>query len=315
MTTGGSRKGTVSLLLALAACRPGAAVSPFAAGQKLLQTGNNRAAVEVLATVPWSAPDAMAARRLIGETCTRIDLAGSAAIPARLRIDKVEVVDVLPHDRTCYTQGLELDGETLIESCGHYGRSRVRRVDVRTGAVLAEHTLDARYFAEGITRFNGSVFVLTWLEKTALVFDSGLGRRERSLPLRGEGWGLTHDATHLISSDGTHQIRFMNAETGRIEKTLQIFNGDVPLLNINELEYVNGELLANIFPTDRIARIDASSGRIVGWILAEELRASPRPHEADVLNGIAHDPASGELLLTGKLWRSVLVVRLKPMAR
>jgi len=267
----------------------------------------------MLATVPWSAPEAMAARRLIAKTCTRIDLFNRDAGRVGPRVDVVEIVSTLPHDSSCWTEGLELDGNTLLESCGGYEKSTIRRVDVRTGAGLQEHRLDSRHYAEGLTQFGGSIFVLTWREGTGLVFDSKLTQQERSFAVQGEGWGMTHDATSLICSNGSNEIRFLDPKTGAIKKVLKIFNGELPLMNINELEYVNGEILANIWLTERIARIDPVSGRLLGWIRAEGLLPDRLRFQADVLNGIAYDSGRELLFLTGKLWPTIFVVRLKPL--
>jgi glutamine cyclotransferase len=303
----------LSAVVAFAGCHRDESPNPFQAGENLLYQGKPREAIEMLATVPWSAPKAMAARTLIAETCTRIDLSSQDAGRVRPRVDVVEIVSTLPHDTSCWTEGLELDGNTLLESCGGYEKSIVRRVDVHTGAVLQEHRLDSKYYAEGLTQFGGSIFVLTWREGTGLVFDSKLTQQERSFAVQGEGWGMTHDATSLICSNGSNEIRFLDPKTGAIKKVLKIFNGGLPLMNINELEYVNGEILANIWLTERIARIDPASGRLLGWILAEGLLPNRLRFEADFLNGIAYDSAGDRLFLTGKLWPTTFVVRLKPL--
>jgi glutaminyl-peptide cyclotransferase len=300
-------------VVAFVGCHRDKSPNPLQAGEDLLYQGKPREAIEMLATVPWSAPEAMAARRLIAETCTRIDLSSQGAGPARPRVDLVEIVSTLPHDASCFTEGLEFDGNTLLESCGLYEKSIVRRVDVHTGAVLQEHRLNSKYYGEGLTQFGGSIFVLTWLEGAGLVLDSKLTQQERIFAVQGEGWGMTHDATSLICSNGSNEIRFLDPKTGAIKKVLKIFNGELPLMNINELEYVNGELLANIWPTERIARIDPVSGRLLGWILAEGLLPNRLRFKADVLNGIAYDSAGERLFLTGKLWPTTFVVRLKPL--
>jgi glutamine cyclotransferase len=225
----------------------------------------------------------------------------------------VEIVSTLPHDTSCWTEGLEFDRNTLLETCGEYKKSKVRRVDVRTDAVLQEQSLDGKFYGEGLTQFDRSIIVLTWNEGMGLVFDSTLGRQERSFPIQGEGWGLTHDATSLICSNGSNEIRFLDPKTGAVTKVLKIFNGELPLMNINELEYVKGEILANIWPTERIARIDAVSGRLVGWILAEGLLPNRLWFKAKDLNEIAYDPVGDRLFLTGKMWPTTFIVRLKSL--
>ena len=141
----------LSVLLALAACDQDNSPNPLKAGENLLYQGKPREAIEMLASVPWSAPEAMAARRLIAQTCARIDLTSEDAVQGRTQVDLVEIVSILPHDNSCWTEGLEFDGNTFLESCGGYGTSVVRRVDVRTGAVLQEHRLDSKYYGEGLT--------------------------------------------------------------------------------------------------------------------------------------------------------------------
>ncbi|MEZ5427743.1 MAG: glutaminyl-peptide cyclotransferase [Pyrinomonadaceae bacterium] len=286
--------------------------TPFQKGKQLLYEGKTREALEVLLTVPWSSPDIMSARKLISETCTRIELANPKVNPP-LRIEIVEIVATLPHDSTCFTQGLAFDKGTFWESCGLKGKSSVRRVDAKTGKLLAEQKLDKKYYGEGLTQINGKIFVLTWLEGTGLVFDSQLNQLERTFAFQGEGWGIAHDGTDLICSNGTNEIRFLDPKTGSIKKTIKVFNGDLPIMNINELEYVNGELLANILFTERIARIDATSGKLIGWILAEGLLPTDLYNKANVLNGIAYDSVRGQLYLTGKNWPNVFIVNLKPL--
>ena len=300
-------------VITFAGCHRDNYPNPLHAGENLLLNGKPREAIEMLATVPLSAPEALAARRLIAEICTRIDLYSQDPGQVRPRIDLIEIVGTLPHDTSCWTEGLELDGDTLLESCGGYEISKVRRVDSRSGAVLQEHRLDSKYYGEGLTQFGGSIFVLTWREGTGLVFDSKLSHQERSFGFQGEAWGMTHDATSLICSNGSNEIRFLDPKTGAIEKILKIFNGELPLMNINELEYVNGEILANIWPTERIVRIDPVSGRLLGWILAEGLLPNRLRFKANVLNGIAYDSAGERLFLTGKMWPTTFVVRLKPL--
>lgn len=299
----------------VAGCVQEKPASSLQAGENLLYEGKPREAIQTLMSVPWSDPEVLAARRLVSDICTRIDLYSQDAGQAPPRVDVVEILGTLPHDPSCFTEGLAFEGDTLLESCGLYGESRIRRVDAGTGALLRERRLDGEYFGEGLTRFGDSVFVLSFVEGTGLVFDADLTRQERSFPIEGEGWGLTHDGTHLVYSNGTNEIRFLDPGTGAVAKTVEVFHGGLPLMNINELEYVDGELLAVIWPTERIARIDPTSGEVLGWILAEGLLpSSVRFSKVDVLNGIAYDPAGKRFFLTGKLWPTTFIVRLKPLS-
>lgn len=300
----------VTLVIAVS-CHRENPPTPFQIGKQLLYQGKTREAIEKLIAIPWSSSDVMAARKLISEICTRIELTNlKNSMP--LRVEVVEIAGTLPHDPTCFTEGLVFDEGMFWESCGLSGKSSVRRVEVQTGKVMAEQNLDKKYFGEGLTRLNGAIFTLTFQERTGLVFDSQLTQQERTFTLQGEGWGLTHDATDLICSNGTNEISFLDPTTGAVKKIIKVFNGDLPVMNINELEYVNGELLANIYLTERIARIDPASGKLLGWILAEGLLPNDVYNKADILNGIAYDPVGEQLYLTGKLWPNVFSVRLKP---
>lgn len=301
----------LTLILAVG-CRRENLPTPFHKGKQLLYEGKTREALEVLLTVSWSSPDIMTARKLISETCTRIELANPRINPP-LRLEMVEIAGTLPHDSTCFTEGLVFEKGVFWESCGLSGKSSVRRVDAQTGNVLAEQKLDKKYFGEGLTQINGAIFVLTWQEGTGLVFDSQLNQQERTFAFQGEGWGITHDGTDLICSNGTNEIRFLDPMTGGIKKTIKVFNGEMPIMNINELEYVNGELLANILFTERIARIDAASGKLLGWILAEGLLPTDLYYKVSDLNGIAYDSAGEQLYLTGKNWPNVFIVHRKPL--
>ena len=304
----------VSALVVVAGCRRDTSPNPLQAAENLLSRGKTPEAIETLASVPWPAPEALAARRLVAEICTRIDLLNRGDGSDQPRVEIPEIISTLPHDASCFTQGLEFDRGTLLESCGGYGRSSARRLDARTGAVLQEYKLDSKYFGEGLTQFRGSIFVLTWREGEALVLDTTLARQARRFAVEGEGWGITHDETELIYSNGSNELRFLDPKTGGITRTLRVFNGDLPLMGINELEYIDGELLANIFLTERIARIDPTSGKVLGWILAEGLLPNRlRFKGADVLNGIAYDSVGERLFLTGKRWPHIFVVRLKPL--
>lgn len=285
--------------------------NPLLVADDLLSKGKPIEAIHKLNEVSWTVPEGMAARRLISDICTRIELNG----PDRPRIDLVEVIGTLPHDPTCFTEGLEVDGDTLLESCGLNGESRIRRVNIQTGAIENERQLGGTYFGEGVTRFGDATFVLTWIDGTGFVFDPKLKQELRRFPIRGQGWGMTHDATHLIYSNGTHELGFLDPNTGAIQKSLQVFNGDLPLMNMNELEYVDGELLAVIYPTERIARIDPTSGKVIGWILAEGLLSNALRYKADVLNGIAYDPVGKRYFLAGKLWPTTFIVRFVPLTR
>jgi len=222
-----------------------------------------------------------------------------------------EVVRVWPHDRTAFTQGLTWYAGHLLESTGRYP-STVRRIRLEDGAVLDRRTLDAAYFGEGLTEIDGRVFTLTWQNGVGFIWDATDLRPIGRFAYPGEGWGLTDDDERLILSDGTPVLRFLDpqtqAETGRVAVTLH----SQPVSRINELEWVEGEVFANVWQTDWILRIDPDSGRVTGVVDLTELmpdRSGLDPADA-VLNGIAWDPDVRRLFVTGKNWPSLFEIRL-----
>lgn len=226
-----------------------------------------------------------------------------------------EVVNTWPHDRRAFTQGLIFHDEVFLESTGQYGESSLRRVEPRTGRVLKKVDVARQYFAEGLTLFQGKLYQLTWTTRKGFIYDPATFQMQGEFTFDGEGWGLTHDGQNLILSDGTSQIRFLDPATFSIRKTINVTDGGRPVRELNELEYVKGEIYANIWHTDRIARIDPASGRVVGWIdLTGLLPDAERDDEEAVLNGIAYDEATGRLFVTGKLWPKLFEIRLKNKA-
>jgi glutaminyl-peptide cyclotransferase len=223
------------------------------------------------------------------------------------------IVRSYPHDRGAFIQGLIVSNGFFYEGTGLNGKSGIRKVKIETGEVLQAKPLGAEYFGEGITEWKGSILQLTWQNEIGFVYDVNTFERTKTWTYKGEGWGLTHDGTRLIMSDGTAQLRFVDPvtlkETGRI--TVRDQRG--PVQSLNELEYVKGEIFANIWQTDRIARISPKDGRVVGWIdLSGLLSAAERGTPDAVLNGIAYDAAADRLFVTGKLWPRVFEIKLVP---
>ena len=170
----------------------------------------------------------------------------------------------------------------------------------------------ATVFAEGITILDNELFNLTWKENTVTVIEPGTFKFLRSLKNEGEGWGLTNDGKQLIMSDGTNKLKFINPKDFSVTKTVEVMDGDRPVEQLNELEYVKGVIYANIYTTERIARISAESGKVTGWLDLSGIRKQlPRPNRAEALNGIAHDPATGNFLVTGKLWPKMFEIRIE----
>ena len=218
------------------------------------------------------------------------------------------VVNTYPHDPTAFTQGLEYRDGFLYEGLGQQGKSGIRRVALETGKVLQEFKIPPGYFGEGITVTAGKLFELSWKDKTGFVYDAKTFRLIRNFSYFGEGWGLTHDGTNLIMSDGTEFLRILDPATFSERRRVRVTAVGQPLKNLNELEYVKGEIFANIWMTDYIARIDPATGRVNSYI---DLRGLMPPNASrDVLNGIAYDAAGDRLFVTGKLWPRLFEIKL-----
>jgi glutamine cyclotransferase len=214
----------------------------------------------------------------------------------------VNVVAAYPHDPNAFTQGLVVYAGKLLESTGQYGASSLRRVDIQSGRVEQLLPLDATYFGEGIAVLDDRVYQLTWQNGIGFIYDATTFAAERTFRYTGEGWGLTTDGTHLILSDGTSALRFLDPQSLPVVRQLTVTDAEIPVVQINELEHVEGEIWANIWHSDRVARIAPDTGRVVGWIdLSALYPGAERPAEA-VLNGIAYDPAEQRLFVTGKNW-------------
>jgi len=221
-----------------------------------------------------------------------------------------QVVRSYPHDRGAFTQGLFVRNGFFYEGTGMIGQSGIRKVKIETGEVVQARPLPAPYFGEGIVEWKGSILQLTWQHGIGFVYNADTFAQTRTFEYKGEGWGLTHDGARLIMSDGTAQLRFLDAatlkETGRV--TVRDARG--PVEKLNELEYINGEIYANVWGTDRIARIAPGDGRVTGWIDLSGLLSAGERASADVLNGIAYDAAADRLFVTGKWWPRVFEIKL-----
>jgi glutamine cyclotransferase len=224
-----------------------------------------------------------------------------------------EVVKSYPHDTSAFTQGLVYENGHLLESTGLNGQSSLREVDLATGAVLKKVDVPGQYFAEGLTEFNNKLYQLTWQSNKGFVYDRATFQKQSEFSYTGEGWGLADNETSLILSDGTNKIRFLDPATFAVKRTINVTAGDNnPITELNELEYIDGEIYANVWQTDTIARIDPTTGRVVSWIdLSGLLPASERTSQTDVLNGIAYDPDGKRLFVTGKLWPKIYEIKLK----
>ena len=221
-----------------------------------------------------------------------------------------QIISTRPHDGTAYTQGLQLTGGRLFESTGQYGESTVREIEPASGKILRKRPLAKTVFGEGLTVIGQEMWVLTWKENTVYVLEPDTFKPIRSHTYKGEGWGLTSDGKQLIMSDGSSDLKFINPKDFTVQKTLEVKDGKRTVKNLNELEWIDGQIFANIYQTDKIARISPEDGQVTGWLdLAGLKNQLTQPNHAEVLNGIAYDPKSGHLLVTGKYWPQMFEIK------
>jgi glutamine cyclotransferase len=234
------------------------------------------------------------------------------AATAEIPIYTYDVINTYPHDPGAFTQGLVFLDGALLESTGLYGQSTLRKVDLKTGGVLKRVEVPAQYFAEGLAVLDGQLFQLTWQNHKGFVYDLESFQLKKDFSYEGEGWGLATDGHWLILSDGTDQIRFLDPATFEVKRTIHVTARGQPVNRLNELEYVNGEIFANVWGSDYVVRIDPATGRITGVIDFTGLLApQDRSVDTDVLNGIAYDAGKNRLFITGKKWPKMFEVRLK----
>ena len=271
-------------------------------GIGLVRGGRFFVSVRMIATIPsyWQIRyDLNVFARIV------VALAAVLAALAQQPAPKVpaKIIRTFPHDTQAFTQGLEFSGGALWESTGMVDRSGIRKVQLETGKVLQELRLSPPYFGEGITIVAGKLFQLTWQHQTGLVYEMPSLKFVKQFSYPGEGWGLTNDGKNIYMSDGTAQIRVIDPATQREIRRINVRDGGRPVANLNELEWVRGEIYANIWTTDTIARIRPLDGTVTGYIDCAHL---PRDREfADVLNGIAYDAVGRRLIVTGKQWARI----------
>jgi len=222
-----------------------------------------------------------------------------------------EIVARYPHDPTAYTQGLLIHNGLFYESTGLYGNSSLRVVEPETGTVLQNKPLEERYFGEGLALLNDKLYQLTWRENTGFVYDLATLEQINTWQYDTEGWGLTTDGTHLIMSDGSDKLRWIDPATFEVKRVLDVTLDGNPVTRLNELEWIEGEIYANVYTTETILRIDPQTGSVLTVIDMSGL--TPAANKADpnqVLNGIVYDPDTKRLFVTGKLWDVLYEVRL-----
>jgi glutaminyl-peptide cyclotransferase len=220
------------------------------------------------------------------------------------------IIKTYPHDPTAFTQGLQyLDG-FLYEGTGQNGQSSIRKVKLETGEVLQKRDLPEQHFGEGIVVVGAELIQLTWQSQIAFVYDRQTFAPKRTFNYKGEGWGLTYDGRNLVMSDGSDGLRILDSATFAERRRVNVTAAGTPVRNLNELESVKGEILANVWQTDYVARIDPASGHVTGWIDLRGLLSPVDRAGTDVLNGIAYDAAGDRLFVTGKWWPRLFEIRL-----
>ncbi|PIE71451.1 MAG: glutamine cyclotransferase [Deltaproteobacteria bacterium] len=220
-----------------------------------------------------------------------------------------EVIKTYPHNPKAFTQGLVYRDGVVYEGTGRRGRSTLTSFDLFSGKVLQEIKMDRQYFGEGVTLFGDKVYQLTWTSKVGFVYQAEDLRQIKRFSIPFSGWGITHDETQLILSDGSMTLHYLDPITLKVVKDLPVRGPLGGVTGLNELEYINGEILANVFPTNQIARIDPVSGNVTSWVDLTQLRET-HPGNTGTLNGIAYDPETDTILITGKNWAEIYGIRL-----
>jgi len=221
------------------------------------------------------------------------------------------VINVYPHDKSAFTQGLVFEDGDMFEGTGLYGRSTLRRVEMETGDIMQIRELPAQYFGEGVTIYRSKIIQLTWQSNIGFIYDKDSFELLQEFDYPTEGWGITHDGDRLIMSDGTSLLYFLDPETLEEIGRIEVYDNDGPVTRLNELEYVQGEIYANVLYTDHIAKIAPQTGEVIGWIELEGL-LNPEDYTEPiyVLNGIAYDAEDDRLFVTGKLWPKLFEIEL-----
>ncbi|MDR3444847.1 glutaminyl-peptide cyclotransferase [Dyella sp.] len=241
-------------------------------------------------------------------------LAATAAAHAAAPVYGYRVVKVYPHDTSAYTEGLFYKDGYLYESTGEAGDSTVRKVELESGKVVQRHDLPSQYFGEGIVDWGSQIVQLTWKDQLGFVYDMASFKQQRTFYYAGEGWALTRNNKQIYMSNGTSQLQVLDPNTLAVVNTINVTDDGRPLVNLNELEWVKGEIYANVWLTNRIARIDPTTGHVTGWIdLTGLFDVSTLPDPGnDVLNGIAYDAKRDRLFVTGKRWPKLFEITLVP---
>ena len=253
-----------------------------------------------------------AAQGTLADAEASADPAANAA-PARTPADVADVVQAWPHDPNAFTQGLVWHEGRMFEGTGQEGKSNIRETELQTGRVIRKRDLDKKYFGEGIVILGDKLYQITWTSERAFVYDwRTFEPTGEQFTYEGEGWGLATDGTSLIMSNGTSSIVYRDPKTFAVTRQFTVTDKGQPVTHLNELEWVKGELWANVWQSDQIARIDPATGNVTAWLdLAGLLPKDERTGNEDVLNGIAYDAVGDRVFVTGKLWAKLYEIRLR----
>jgi len=248
--------------------------------------------------------------------CSKIPTAVGAASTAlkSVPVYTYKIMNTYVHDHRGFTQGLVFEDGFLYEGTGLHAQSSLRRVALETGEILQFHRLPSHFFGEGITVYQDKIIQLTWKSNTGFVYRKDNFEMLREFNYSTEGWGITHDGQQLIMSDGTSTLYLLNPETFEEVRLIKVYDSNGPVKHLNELEYVEKQIYANVWPSNRIAKIDPQTGQVVGWIdLTGLLKLEGYRLPVDVLNGIAYDQTKKRLFVTGKLWPKLFEIQLIPV--
>ncbi len=252
---------------------------------------------------------------LFSHSCSSLPVSETDSIPIETEtseivpVYKYTVIHAYPHDRNAFTQGLAFDDGFLYEGTGLYGHSTLRSLELTTGEILQVRELPSQFFGEGITIYKNKIIQLTWQSNLGFVYDKYSFDLLQTFNYSSEGWGITHDGQRLIMSDGTATLRYLDPDTLVEIGSIEVRDHNGPVDRLNELEYVNGEIYANVWQTEYIARISPDTGRVIGWVdLKGLLDSEDMSKQVDVLNGIAYDIKDDRLFVTGKFWPKIFEI-------
>jgi glutamine cyclotransferase len=220
------------------------------------------------------------------------------------------IINTYPHDVSAFTEGLVYESGYLYESTGKHNETTLRKVDLQTGEILKLYKLDGSYFGEGITLYNNKIFQLTWKSNVGFIYDKDSFKLINKFYYNTEGWGITHNDEHLIMSDGTDEISFLNPQNFKKVYSIKVHDEFKHITGLNELEFIKGEIYANVWRSNKIARICPHSGEITGWIQLKGLLSPKEYKNAGTLNGITYDKQGNRIFVTGKMWPKLFEIKL-----